>query len=429
LHNVCDGMNHIESRALDSDVPADDGDPCTAEVCSGGVSSHPPGNNGAVCSGPQGGRCSSGACIPTFMVVRVDGGGFALTNRSSAVFVERRYFDSMAAIVPVNGTIALPTSVSGMNQPLTLGGTGKSEGHISLSSNGQYATLGGYDVGLGVGGITSSGANPGQQCMGTTANCGAIGNTLVSNTPRVVGRIDASNVVDTSTTLTNAFDGNNIRGAVTTDGSAFWVTGAGDATAGVQYVLLGQNTGVQILTGTPFNTRVPQIVGGQLYTTSDVNPNNNVFTVGTGVPTTGGQSVTSFPGMPTTGSTSPYQFVLLDRDAGVAGMDTLYVADDRAVAGGGGVQRWTFDGVSWTLKATFTNGLTTSPSNTPAVRGLIALVSGNDVTLLATTGEAAPAVNKIIKYVDLNGTSTNPTGTVVGTAAANTQFRGLCLAP
>ena len=43
------------------------------------------------------------------------------------------------------------------------------------------------------------------------------------------------------------------------------------------------------------------------------------------------QAATSLPGMPTVDA-SPYGFALLDRSQAVAGVDTLYVADDRSPA-------------------------------------------------------------------------------------------------
>jgi hypothetical protein len=403
-HNVCDGMGAIVNRVYDLDVPADDGNPCTDEICTTGVPSHPTGpKDGAVCAGPQGGRCSAGACVPTFMVVRVGTGSGALSSAATAVFVERHYFDSLGALVS-GGTTALPTAVSGGQAQLTMSGTAGSEGALSLSGNGQYAILAGYGADAGTTGV-----------VGTTS----------ATVNRIVGRINASGVADTSTRLNAAFSTNNVRGACSTDGTSLWATGAGGGTNGVHFITLGTTGGLQILT-TAFATRTCQVVGGQLYGSSNSNPNANVFAVGTGAPDTAGQAVTSFPGMPTTGSASPYAFVLFDRNAGVAGMDTLYVADDRAVAGGGGIQKWTFDGVTWTLQATFADGL--AGGTAAAVRGLTGMVTGNDVTLIATTADVGSA-NKIIMYVDVNGASTNPTVTVLGTAGANTVFRGLSLAP
>jgi hypothetical protein len=110
--------------------------------------------------------------------------------------------------------------------------------------------------------------------------------------------------------------------------------------------------------------------------------------------------------------------VLLDRIPGVAGLDTLYVADDRSIASGGGIQKWTSNGSTWTLGSTFNVGITTG------VRGLAGYLSGANVVLIATTTETT---NKIVAYVD-DG-SPLPVGSVLVTAGANTAFRGVAMSP
>jgi hypothetical protein len=144
----------------------------------------------------------------------------------------------------------------------------------------------------------------------------------------------------------------------------------------------------------------------------------NVFTVGSGLPTTSGQLATSLPGMPTATGPSPYAFVLFDRDPTVPGVDTLYVADDRSPPNGG-VQKWTFDGSTWSLASTFNAGLSTG------ARGLTGFVTGSNVTLVATTGEATQ--NKLVVVVD-DG-SASPLATTIATAASATMFHGVALEP
>src|SRR5262249_16185969 len=147
------------------------------------------------------------------------------------------------------------------------------------------------------------------------------------------------------------YSGSNVRAAVTNDGLSFWTAGV-DGSGGVWATSLGQTGGTPIATS-PSNARAVGIFGGQLYVSSGMNPFTAVSTVGTGLPTPAGQLSTLLPGMPTTGA-SPNGFMLLDLLAGVPGVDTLYVADDRTAANGGGVQKWTFDGTTWALATTFT---------------------------------------------------------------------------
>jgi len=329
-------------------------------------------------------------------VVRVGDGAAGLTSAATPVYLEERKLDG-TLVVKANNPHALPTAVSGNNQPLTLSGTAASEGSLSLSENGSYLAIAGYAATVG------------------TATVAATTSATVN---RVVGRIDANGNVDTSTRFNAAFSGNNIRGVTTSDGTSFWASGNGSgATGGVQYIALGAVGGAQVL-GVPNNTRWAHIFAGQLYATSGSGAYVNVFTVGTGLPTMAGQVATTLSGLPASGA-SPYSFALLDRDANVPGVDTLYLSDDQGQAAGGGVQKWTSNGVTWTKVTTFTQGITTG------VRGLSAVVTGNDVTVVATTTE--PSQNNVVVFVDDGGLS--PMGTIVATAGANTAFRGVAISP
>jgi len=146
-----------------------------------------------------------------------------------------------------------------------------------------------------------------------------------------------------------------------------------------------------------------------------------VFSVGTGLPTTAGQTATILPGLPTASGPGALSFALFDRNPGVAGLDTLYIADDRTLATGGGIQKWTFDGTTWTLVFTFgtANGLTVG------ARGLAGLVTGANVTLLATAASAS--ANIVYSLID-DGSGTT-TATTLATAPTNTAYRGVAFSP
>jgi hypothetical protein len=123
------------------------------------------------------------------------------------------------------------------------------------------------------------------------------------------------------------------------------------------------------------------------------------------------------PGVPTT--IAPNGFVLLDLNNQVAGVDTVYVADTRAINSGGGVQKWTYDGMTWTLKATFAQGLASAPYFVAADK------VGADVVVVATTQETP---NRVVRYID-DGQNLMPTGFALSTAQPNTNFRGIALSP
>jgi hypothetical protein len=86
----------------------------------------------------------------------------------------------------------------------------------------------------------------------------------------------------------------------------------------------------------------------------------------------------------------------------VAGNDTLYLADDVA-----GLQKWTFDGISWTEVGTL---------NLPApvgFRGVAGFAASGTVTLMASTAESS--TDRLVVFVD-DGLSA-PVGTPVATSA------------
>ena len=117
-------------------------------------------------------------------------------------------------------------------------------------------------------------------------------------------------------------------------------------------------------------------------------------------------------------SPSPYGFVALDRDPGVPGVDSLYVADDSA---SGGIVKFSFDGTTWTARGSF------RPDGS-GVRGLTGAITPSGVTLYATTSTAA---NQLVMVSD-SASFDAPiaaASTTLETAAANTVFRGVAFAP
>jgi len=323
------------------------------------------------------------------VVVRVGDGVAALNSNATATFLDE-YTPSGVFVQ----SIPLPTSLSGLNQPFTLSGSATSEGFLALSQNGLYLTMGGYNALPGTVGVTT--ATP----------------TAV---PRGVARIGLNGIVDTSTSLTDAYNGSNIRSAVSSDGVNIWTGGnAGSglgATGGPRYTTFGSSSSVRVDT-TASNMRVVNIFNGQLYVSSSTGTLLGVSTVGTGLPTTAGSStITPLPGMPTTGTHSSYDFWFKDAN-------TLYVADDGSAANGGGIQKWTQSGGTWSLAYTLLNNGTA----TTGVRGLSGTVDGSGNAVLFGTTSAGSAANTLITLTDTGATSAP---TILATAAANEIFRGV----
>jgi hypothetical protein len=382
---TCDGNGGLVSTIDNGDLPVD-GNPCTADLCSAGVSSNPKLPAGTICSGDGARSCDASAgCKPlTFRVLRVGDGAAALGAASAAVFVEERRTDGTLV-----STVALPTAASGAMQPFTMAGSATSEGGLALSSSGYYLTAAGY---------------------ATPPGTASVASTTSSTVVRLAARIDPAGNVDTSTSFSTAESGTNARSAVSVDGAGIWISGAND----VWYGLFGAATqSGTIVLATPSNVRWLAIFGGQLYGSSGSSGFTDVFAIGAGLPVTANQTATPLPGLPTTGA-SPYGFVLFDLDAGVAGNDTLYLADDSA-----GLQKWTFDGSSW-------NQVTTLNLAAPVgFRGVAGFASAGGVTLMASTAESG--TDRLVVFVD-DGVSV-PTGTPVATSPVNTMFRGVALSP
>jgi len=63
------------------------------------------------------------------------------TPTASATFVDK-YTDGGVFV----STVALPTTLTGANHPLTEPANSTSIGHLALSTDGQYLTLGGTDA-------------------------------------------------------------------------------------------------------------------------------------------------------------------------------------------------------------------------------------------------------------------------------------------
>lgn len=339
---------------------------------------------------------SDALIVPGNVVVcRVGTGSLPLTNAATEVFLDE--YTPAGALV---NTIAMPVAASGANNALTANGTATTECQLTRSANGNYLIVTGYN------------AVPG------TANPSGISTATIQ---RVIGRVDASGGIDTSTTTT-AFSASNIRSATADDGLNYWAVGAN---SGVVYLSHGGSGGGTIISTTVTNNRSVNIFGGQLYV-SGVSGTPRLSTVGTGLPTTSGQTITSIPGAP---AGTPNQYFFADLDAGTPGLDTLYIADEGAAGpnpNSGGVKKYALVAGSWTFLGIF------PASVSPAIPasgfiGISGSVSASTVTLFASRGNGL----QLVSFVDSTGYNVAPTAIPVLLSAAptNTAFRGVAMAP
>jgi hypothetical protein len=399
--NRCDGLGNFFVANDDTDVPVD-GNQCTNDVCTNGVPSNPASAYGTSCTQNGGQICSGdGSCVPvTFQVVKVGNGTAALDAVATAMTIERHKLDGSL----FGSNITLPTAPSGANRPLTNTGLAQDEGMLSRSANGHYLTLLGYAAVPGI-------ADP----------------STDSTVARVVGRINAAGNVDTSTVLNlNALSGATARTATSLDGSAFWIggsdgfSGPGGSLGGIWYAPFGVAGGGTQLSTAP--ARVLGIFGSQLLGTGDASLHLEVYKVGNGLPTSGSPSVTGLTGM-LTSNVNPWGFVFFDLVSGVGDpavdglVDTVFVISSAAT--NNGIQRWSYSGGTWSLVKTM--------NLVPAAsfRGLTGLVTGGNVTLIAST--MGNATNRVCVFVD-DG-SASPVGTTILSGSSTQVYRGVALPP
>ncbi len=316
-------------------------------------------------------------------VYRLGTGAAALNNAATPIFIDE--YTSAGVLVQ---SIALPTSGT---SSCTGSGSATSDGLMTRSADGQYLVIACYRADVGTASVVS---------------------TTAAANPRVVARIGIDGVIDTSTSVNDAYSAGNIRSAASNDGSAYWASGSN---SGIRRVLHGGSTSGDIST-TLTNNRQVHIFGGQLYQSTSSGTAIRIGTIGSGLPTSSGQTISNLPGFPVTGS--PHSFFLADLSSSIAGMDTLYVADD-----GAGLLKYSLVAGTWTA-----NGLL--GTTTDDYRGLTGVAANGSVTLYAVRDNGGGA-DTLVTVTDTSGYNAGITGTVstVATAAANTAFRSVALAP
>lgn len=316
------------------------------------------------------------------VVVRIGG----TTGSASAVFL-----DEFTTAGVNQQTLALPTTTVGAQRRFTnAGNVNTGEGFLALSTNGQFLTLAGHDAAVGTASL-AAGAHP-----------------------RVAARVALDGTIDTSTALPN-FGAGSPRSAVL-DGDDLWVTNNTNVRA-VMLQSFGQTGDAAIINSTLGGCRVAKISAGQLYASADnniVSSAQGVFTIGAGLPTVPGAAASLLPGFPVGAATDPAD----TWDYWFATPSTLYVADARTIANGGGLQKWTFDGATWSRSYTLAANLTAG------LRGLTGTVGGGGVTLYATSADTA---SKLVSVTDTG--SGADAFTTLATAPAGSVFRGVVLVP
>jgi hypothetical protein len=302
------------------------------------------------------------------------------------------------------------------------------EGFMSVSGDMRYIVTAGFALDAG------------------TASPTASPNTFA----RTIARVDLQGNIDTSTTYSMSSRA-TLRSASSADGTSFYVQTDSSA-QGLRYVTnFGQaNTSSVSSDSTRVHAaahRTTKVINGRLWGGSTSvsigpgvgefeNPDNtlpvppNTPATATGFTTTSGANIEGFT------------LVDLNPNVGYDGttLDTAYVARaDAVVAGnpntGGGIQKWTFDGSSWSLQYTLVNGLSTDTTSKQngGILDIAYVDDGSGTPLLYATTlgtitgiSGAGLGNELVKISD---TGAGATYSVVEDSPDNSYFRGLGVIP
>ncbi len=326
--------------------------------------------------------------VGNLVVTRVGDGATALSSTTTAPITLLEYSPAGGSATK---TLVIPST--GTDKITVLGAT-TGEGQISLSQNGLYLSVLGYDQATAVSNTTAQ----------TAANL------------KVIGRIDNTGVVNYTTKFPTSANG-SAKNAFTDDGTRFW-TGINN----FGYVTLGQTTTPTQINGSAPN-RVGGIVGNQLYSLRGF---SDLFYTTTALPT--GASTTAIA-LSLSVRLNANGFVFFDTDNTIGwngtGYDLLYISNSNT-----GLEKYYFDGTYWKSANTQCNivlavtnggsGYTSAPTitiGTPWVASTAYTVNqqitngGNlyTVTTAGTSGATAP--------VHTSGAVANGTATLTFVAA------------
>ena len=322
----------------------------------------------------------------------------------------------------VTQTISLP---SGTSNPQTDSGSATSDGY--LNTYGGFVSVPGYNAAAGTASVASQNAKVNSLLDAT--------GTIVTRTLFSVG--GPSGTTPGTPAGVSPFSGNNYRSSIATSGSTFYGVGTSSglpSTGGAWYFNGSAFTQVSsTATGQPTNLRVVEIYNNQLYATSAASTGYGIWSIGSGLPTTAGTGTVATMAI-NTGTGGAYGFAMFSTGSQGAGvLDLAYIADDRAVAGGG-LGKWTYNGTSWSNSWSLlvgASGTSTLQSGTgvgfAGIRGLAGTYdSVLGASLYATTTETS---NNRLNSIFDTGTTTPSTYTTLQSSGSNFAFRGVDLSP
>jgi hypothetical protein len=326
-------------------------------------------------------------------VVRVGGN---VTTNGNPVFIDQ--YTTGGSLV---NSVDLPTT--GPSAFVLDNSTG--EGYVTLSQNGIYLVLGGYNAPVGTGYGTEYGLN----------------GTASAAVPRSIGTIDGYGNYVLQITNNLAFTAWAITSAVSDGTNNFWMAGqsSDNQYLGVLYVGTPSSpTTVNVANTGGEEEAVLNIFNGSLFIDSSYSPNgiyqiNDVNPPITPLPEDT-NSVTDVIPLPGSSRNVDYVFD--------PGMTTCYYADSSV-----GIVKFTNNAGTWV--AAYTNSAATTGFTTKGARGITADWTQNPVVVYATTAESTG--NRLIELVDSGSAAV---ATLIAQAPTNhvsttNVFRGVRFTP
>ncbi len=306
-------------------------------------------------------------------------------------------WDYSTAGVPSGYVVTFPslpsTPDTSTAHSLVESGTATNNGEISLSADGQYLYVPGYDTSVGTASLTHT-----------------------TGVPRTVGIVSSTGTIDTSTALTGSgltASKVNFRTATGSTGGSGEIYSGGDYGVGISAD--GATTATSLNSDTVDQL---EIVNGQLYESASSGGVYNIYKVGTGLPTSGSPTDTPLIASPPAGF-SPDGFAFANLGSG-SGPDTLYVADN----GNNAVEKFSYNGTTWVLEGSVT---------VPAVTGIAVSVSSGTADIYVTNGTSSSAAYNSVLSGLTDGSGSNGTFTSSVTTLANAptgeSFKGVAFAP
>jgi Bacterial Ig-like domain (group 3) len=355
------------------------------------------------------------------LVYRTGDGTTPLTTTSggNSVYVDE-YTTAANQIGPVQ-SIIFPGLDNGTTHSLIADSQQANEGQLSLSGDGAYVFLTGYDA-----------------PVTTTSTLHTSAGTSI---PRTIGTIKYDGTISSGVALSDLASGGSVRGIYSPDGNQFYATGT---TGEVRYVSsytpsAGSQTSTQIdngVNGTAVSLDQVGVFGGQLYAASTTGATLKLGAVGTGVPTTSGASIVPLAGIPLgtlTVPNNPTSFYFTQLNQSSTGPDTLYIADDGTTLSNGTITKWALNNGTWGE----TDVITAAGQGVFGFQQMQGNTTGNTVTLYVTwgnSGNSNQGFGDLYSVTDTGGYnqpfSTHTVATLATLSSSSEEnFRGVAFIP